>query len=463
MAVKNYKFSDLVRIEQLRYIEAAKGEDLSYASVADTTNHSNTDFEYSTFIHQLKIRARHLIKDNALTHILQHPQEVYKRACRISLVAAAILGIIATVNAVGESASLNIYWLLVVLLGFNLLSIVLWITGIIFNMQRLSTGVAAQLVSWFPYRNKENNTTESMASQAWWQSCLTGSVGKWRISVLTHKFWLTYLLSGLVMLILLMIARQYNFIWGTTLLSESSLPSLTQHLATPMGYLGFVAPDINQIAASRVGVSEQDAETRIAWASFLLGAFLFYGILPRLILLGISALMQWWAERSFKLDLYLPYYIDLRQRLMSASIKAQVIDADPHPNIATNRTTAPPKVINRAIPLNAQAIGIELDKHIVWPDSVTLRGNIISQQSQDEAIKAVKKINSPLLIGVAVHRLPDRGIQRMIKELVVNSTGKPWLILLHRQSATPVDNARKLAWFRLAEACGISAEHVITQ
>lgn len=463
MAVKKYKFVDLVRIEQLRQIETTKGEDLSYASVADTDHHSSTDFEYATFIHRLKARSQRLIQENELTNALLHPQELFKRASRIAFVVAAILGVLAAVNAVGESGSLNIYWLLVVLLGFNLLSILLWVAGITFNMQRLSTGVAAQLVSWLPYRNKQKDTTKSLASRAWWQSCLTGSVGKWRFSVLTHKFWLTYLGSGLVMLILLMIARQYNFIWGTTLLSESSLPALTQYLAIPIEYLGLVAPDINQIAASRIGASEQDAETRTAWATFLLGAFLIYGILPRLVLLGISSVMQKWSERNYKLDLYLPYYIDLRQRLMSAAVKARVIDADPHPNVIVDQPVMPPKVDIKAIPSKAQAIGIELDKQMVWPDSVAVCGNIINQQSHEDALKAVKKIKTPLLIGVAIHRLPDRGVQRMVKELVETSTGKPRLILLHKQSATPVDNARKLAWFRLAEACGIAAEHVITQ
>ena len=114
MAVKKYKFVDLVFIEQLRHIETTKGEDLSYASVADTDHHSDTDFEYSTFIHRLKARSQRLIQDNELTNTLLHPQELFKRASRISFVAAAILGVLAAVNAVGESASLNIYWLLVV-------------------------------------------------------------------------------------------------------------------------------------------------------------------------------------------------------------------------------------------------------------------------------------------------------------------------------------------------------------
>lgn len=82
--------------------------------------------------------------------------------------------------------------------------------------------------------------------------------------------------------------------------------------------------------------------------------------------------------------------------------------------------------------------------------------------SHDEAIALIKNLNGPLLLGVAAHRLPDRGVQRLIKELVDSSNGKPWLILLSKPLA-PVANAREFAWFRLAEACGIPAEHVITR
>jgi len=53
-------------------------------------------------------------------------------------------------------------------------------------------------------------------------------------------------------------------------------------------------------------------------------------------------------------------------------------------------------------------------------------------------------------------------VQRLIKELVDSTAEKPWLILLNKPSA-PVASAREFAWFRLAEACSIPAEHVITQ
>ena len=460
MSGKKYTFTDLVRIEQLRQIESAKAEELSYASIKNMPGPTARDFNYSEFIHRLSTRAKHLIQDNALEDALQQPHRQFVRAHRICLALAVILGGLAASQAVSESSTLNIYWLLAVLLGFNTISLLLWLSGITLNLQSLSSGIVAQLASWLPYRHKKDPTIASLASHAWWECCLTGEVGKWRISVLTHKFWLTYLSAGMVLLILLMLAKQYDFIWGTTLLPDSTLPKLTQVLGTPLEAMGLKIPDDPQMIASRIGISKQDAQTRMAWATFLIGVLLVYGILPRLLVLGLSLVMQKWSERRFKLDLYLPYYIELRQHLMAREVKVKVIDADPHAGAKPAEVAYPPE--NIAIPSNAQAFGIELDPTAHWPESVTCRLNIIDQQSYDEAITLIKQLDGPLLLGVAAHRLPDRGVQRLIKELVDSSSGKPWLILLSR-SSMPVTSNREIAWFRLAEACGIPAEHVITQ
>lgn len=463
MTLKNNTFSDLVRLEQLRHIETSKAEALSYASIADMEAHAAIDFNYAAFLKRLTTRARRLIQDNALTRVLQHPQSLFIRASRISLILAAILGALAAANAISESATLNIYWLLAVLLGFNLISIVLWIIGISLNLQGLSAGVVAQLACWLPYRYKEreSDSIASLAARGWWETCLTGKVGKWRISVLTHQFWLTYLTTGLVLLLLLMMAKQYDFIWGTTLLSESSLPELTLWLSKPMELFGLIPPDSYQIAASRVGAAVQDATTRSAWAKFLLGALLLYGILPRLILLLISLLLQKLAEHQFKLDLYLPYYVTLRQRLMAHEFESSVIDADRE--IPATKTFPPPRQASQGIPLDALAIGIELDDHIIWPNDIHCSKNVIDQTTFSEAAKAIKKFNGSLLIGVAAHRLPDRGVQRTIRELIASVSGETWLILLRSRAAIPVADARKLAWFRMAETCAISAEHIIIQ
>lgn len=463
MPLKNHSFANLVRVEQLRKIESAKAAELSYASVADMEKGAASDFKYADFTQRLTARANRLIRDNALDEAINKPDYQFKYAGRICLIIAAILGGVAAGNAVSESHTLNIYWLLAVLLGFNLLSLVLWIIGITCNLQGLTNGVVAQLAAWWPFRKKEAVTTESLAASAWWESCLTGTVGKWRISILTHQFWLVYLAAGLALLILLMLAKQYNFIWGTTLLPESSLPRLTESLGKPLTLIGLEIPDSHQVAISRMGETRQDADTRGAWARFLMGVLLIYGLLPRFLLLALSAAMLKWSERRFKLDLYLPYYIDLRQRLMARKVSSKVIDADPMAG-AEPAEILPPHDLTGTLPAGAYAVGIELDDQISWPESVSCQLNIIDMETQQKAIECVKKMQGALLIGVAAYRLPDRGVQRIVRDLLTTANASnPWLVLLNKQPAVPVTNSREQAWFRLAEACEIPAEHVITQ
>ncbi len=461
MSVKNNTFTDLVRVEQIRRIESEKQDELTYVGVSDMEGQAKAGFKYADFMQQLITRANQLIRDNRLEEIIIKPRNQFRKAFYISLIVASVFGGLATAHAVNELHTLNIYWLLAVLLGFNVLSLVLWGFGITMNIPSLSSGVAAQLASWWSFRDQKKNTMESIAGHAWWENHLTGRIGKWRISVFTHQFWLVYLTAGTVLLLLLMLAKQYNFIWGTTLLAEQSLPRLTASLGKPLMLVGLKIPDSQQVSMSRMGIGRQDAETRSAWARFLIGVLLIYGVLPRLLLFAVSLIMLRWSERQFKPDLYLPYYIDLRQRLMTRKERSVIIDADLLANEQSAEVAEAP--INHTVPEYTYAVGIELDHQASWPHSTSCDLNIVDQKTREEAIEWVKTINGSLLIGVAAYRLPDRGVQRIVKDLLASTKCKPWLILLNKQPAVSITDSRELAWFRLAEACDIPAEQVISR
>lgn len=188
---------------------------------------------------------------------------------------------------------------------------------------------------------------------------------------------------------------------------------------------------------------------------------LVYGLFPRIILLSISLFMLRLAESRYKLDLYLPYYITLRQQLMSHEFEAQVIDADPQ--IAQERPVQMIKPAASIAPANALVVGIELEESMQWPQAMKCNLNVVDQASFDAAAATIKQSNQPLIIGASLQRLPDRGVQRMIHELVTSTSQPVWLYLLRKDTTASVNDARKLAWFRLAEACTIPAEHVIYQ
>jgi len=463
MALKNHDFNDLVRLEQLRHIETGQPQALSYAGIASMEAYPASGFSYAAFLERLLDRAHHLVHDNHLDEVLQQPEKLFIRAGKIILLLAAVLGGLAAVNATGESSTLNIYWLLVVLLGFNFLSMLLWCVGISLNIQGLSSGIAAQLACWLPFqlKKRETNSTGTLAARAWWETCLSGRVGRWRISMLTHQFWLVYLLAGMGVLILLMLAKQYDFVWGTTLLPENSLPELTRLLGVPMQHIGLAVPDGQQIAASRIGAGVQDSVIRSAWAEFLVGALIVYGLLPRLILMLLAFFMLKLSEYRYKPDLYLPYYVTLRQSLIAKEFVTSVIDHDP------GMVKESPEPITRAkhsrhFPANALVVGIELDSHAIWPEGLVCQENVADQKTFIRVSEMLKKSKGALVIGVAAHRLPDRGVQRMIRELATLVSGQVWLMLLQSSPVIPVAESRRQAWYRLAQACAIPAEHILS-
>ena len=167
------------------------------------------------------------------------------------------------------------------------------------------------------------------------------------------------------------------------------------------------------------------------------------------------------SEHRYKLDLYLPYYVALRQKLVANEFITSVVDKDPC--VPVDPVSFTPASRNRHLPTEALVIGIELDNHIIWPEGVTCSENITDRVSLARVSEKIRKSRDSLIIGVAEYRLPDRGVQRMVGELTALVSGQVWLMLLHSNNiATPVAESRKLAWFRLAQACAIPAEHVVT-
>jgi hypothetical protein len=52
-------------------------------------------------------------------------------------------------------------------------------------------------------------------------------------------------------------------------------------------------------------------------------------------------------------------------------------------------------------------------------------------------------------------------VQRTIASLMANSRQR-WLVLLQQDEVPPVSRSRLAAWYRLAEACQVPADHVIS-
>jgi len=466
-------FDRRTQIEQIRYMEMEQA--LACDSEETFADHAvHKDFEQ-----RLWQRVQCLVAQHDLSAALGRAARLAAYSKIVALLLAAVFGALGIIYAITDTHTINIYWLLLVLLGFNLISMLLWLTGISLNMQGLIAGLLARLTSWLPaYLGRtakrasgRSGTSSGMQADRAWLAChFSGRVGKWQFSKLTHQLWLVYLFTGLVFLLLLLMVRQYDFVWGTTLLSDSAFVKLTEVLSMPLHALGFATPTAEQVQQSRIGLLQVElsqtlnAEQRYVWAQFLLGALLLFGIVPRLLLLAWSALMHRLSRRLFTLDFYLPYYISLRQRLMPLASHGQIIDADTAPPVIAKAPAVTP--LPHALPAQTRWVAVELGADISWPpgsiNTANDLGQVTDRESLNRILQQLQADKNPVVaVAVSSARSPDRGVQRTIASLMANSEQR-WLVLLQQHEGESVSRARLASWYRLAESCKVSADHVIS-
>ncbi len=480
-------FDKRLQIEQIRYIETE-------APLACSDEQKLLELSlHNDFEDHLWQRTQCLVKQHDLASTMARAARLSRYAKTFALLVAALLGTLGIMYAVTDSHTINIYWLLLVLLGFNFISMLLWLTGISLNMEGLTAGILARLTSWLPgyldnkivaseqTNNQTNPSASKNADKAWLECNFRGAVGKWQFSKITHQLWLTYLFAGLVFLVLLLMVRQYDFVWGTTLLSDTAFVKLTEALSAPLQALGFATPSADQVQETRIGIlptvlqhtdlaQTLSIEHRTRWAQFLLGALLCFGIVPRLLLWFWSALMCRYARRNFALDYYLPYYISLRQKLMPLASHGQIIDADTVQPVISNKperpTSAPASLLPHVLPAECQWVAVEPGDNTPWPPE-SIRpdndlGKVIDRESLSRILQQIQLNNYPdIAVAVSSARTPDRGVQRTITSLL-SSSKNSWLVLLQDQEQLDVSATRLEAWYRLAEACKIPADHVIS-
>ena len=190
MTASKTNFDKRLLIEQIRYIEIEETFDCDVEEIPDLRQH---DFE-----DKLWQRAQYLVERHDLGASLGLVAKRFCYADTAALMIAALLGALGVVYAItGANHTINIYGLLLVLLGFNFLSMLLWLTGVSLNVKGLTSGAFARLTSWLPsyFENRDNSDSQvgAQADRAWLTSNFSGCVGKWQFSRITHRLWLVYL------------------------------------------------------------------------------------------------------------------------------------------------------------------------------------------------------------------------------------------------------------------------------
>ncbi len=275
---------------------------------------------------RIQQRALHLAERDGLTAALTRWLQGARLALMLLAIVAVISGAGLAFAALGNGLTpVNVFWALGSLLGLNLILLISWALGLLFAGEHSAS--LGRLWLWLSEKLARDAKAAQLAP-ALLLLLQRQKLNRWAVGVLVNGLWLLALLSALVILLTLLATRRYGFVWETTILGADTFVAVTQALGALPALLGFNVPTVEMIRAS--GDSALNIESaRQAWAAWLVGVLLVYGLLPRLIL-ALLCLWRWKRGRAaLRLDLNLPGYSQLRERLMPSSERLGVNDAAP--------------------------------------------------------------------------------------------------------------------------------------
>ena len=377
------------------------------------------------------------------------------QGARLALLVLAVLAVLSGAGlafaALGDGQNpVNVFWALGSLLGLNLILLLSWALGLLFAGDHGAS--LGRLWLWLSEKFARDAKAAQLAP-ALLLLLQRRKLNRWALGTLVNGLWLLAMLSALVMMLLLMATRRYGFIWETTILGADIFVATTRALGALPNWLGFSVPTVEMIRISNDTSLYNNELVRQAWAVWLVGVVLIYGVIPRL-LLAAFCLWRWKSGRNaLQLDLNLPGYSQLRERLMPSSERLGVNDIAPEQlhNVQAGHTDLQTD--------GALIVAIELDDQHPWPPklppTVKDAGILDSRESRQKLLEQITRFPpARLVIACDPRRSPDRGSLALIGELA-RSARDTRIWLLQAPPGQALDADRLGDWHAALEKLGL--------
>jgi hypothetical protein len=384
-------------------------------------------------------RALWLAERDGLTAALRHWLQGARLALVLLMIFAVLSGAGLAFAALGQTP-VNVFWALGSLLGINLILLLSWALGLVFAGEHGAT--LGRLWLWLSEKFARDAKAAQLAT-ALLLLLQRKKLNRWALGALVNGLWLLAMLSALILLLTLMATRRYGFVWETTILGADTFIHVTQALGYLPSLLGFNVPTEEMIRGSGAGALDIES-ARQAWATWLVGVLVVYGVLPRL-LLALFCLWRWnRGKAALRLDLNLPGYAQLRERLMPTSERLGVNDPEPAQlhRVESN--------VGELASEGALLVAIELDEQRPWPPAlpknVSNAGILDSRESRHKLLEQLSRFPpARLAIACDPRRSPDRGSLALIAELARNA-GATRIWLLQAPPGEALDGQRLGDW-----------------
>lgn len=404
----------LSKLQRLWLTETIRLREEHTGPLEDSETNRRVQVAGGDLAERLQNRALLLAERDGQLQALTHWQQGSRLAVIAMIVLALFTGMGLSVAALGDGLRpVNVFWALGSLLGLNLLMLLGWLLSVVFAAD--SGGALGRLWLWLSEKLARDAQVAQLAP-ALLLLLQRQRLSRWALGLMSNGFWLLSMLSAFVSLLVLLATRRYGFVWESTILSGDTFTAVTQSIGALPALFGFSLPDAELIRSSGDSALISEA-ARQSWAGWLVGVLLVYGVLPRL-LFSLFCLGLWRRGKAqLALDINLPSYNLLRERLQPSSERIGVSDSAPdqlHQPIAGHAEHASD---------GAVLMAIELDSQRTWPPTklpkgVVDAGVIDSREQRQRLLDQLTRFGpARLLIACDPRRSPDRGALALLGEL----------------------------------------------
>lgn len=428
------------KLQRLWLSEAIRLREEQAGPLEDGEANRRAQAQGGALAERIENRALSLAERDGQLAALRHWRQGARLALGALVLLALFIGFGLALAALGDGQRpVNVFWALGSLLGLHLLTLLGWALGLLLAGD--SAGALGRLWLWLSAKLARDAQAAHLAP-ALLVLLQRRRLARWGLGLLVHGFWLLTLSSALLGVLALFATRRYGFVWETTILGGDSFVALTQALGALPALLGFPQPDIQLIRVSAVPLDLEAA--RQAWAGWLLGVLLVYGLLPRLLLALLCAWRWRHGQGRLTLDLQLPGYQLLRERLQPGSERLGISDQAP---ALLNQMQGG---AHAGAGDGALLVAVELDQSRPWPPAlpkgVADAGVLDSREQRKQLLDQLSRFPPErLLIACDPRRSPDRGTLALLGELA-RSAAATRIWLLQAPPGEALDSERLGDW-----------------
>jgi hypothetical protein len=376
----------------------------------------------------------------------------------IALVVVAGLALAGNVVGGGER-HINVIVALVSLLGIHLFTLLLWLVGVWLPPGSFSTSSLGWI--WLSLTARVAGGKRGQAPVL--VRAATGLLTRarllpWAFGLVSHGIWSISFAVVLAALLFALAFRSYTLSWETTILDPAFFVRAVQVLGWAPALVGFPVPDAETVLSSAPGAAGQRT-----WALWLTGCIVVYGLLPRLALVLLSAVV--WRRRRAALqpDWSEPYYRKLAARF-AALAPPSIVDADPGraPGIAPSGL-APSQLRDTLF-----VVGFELPSDSPWPPEGLRASAATEMQRIDGSAPARRALLDrlaearPRAVLLVCHAAssPDRGTERFLRDLLAHcGECRLWLTDAAKDAVDVDASQRWIDWLRATGLPRVTATH----